>query len=138
MQLIHLPPDPRPRIPEIYLVPQFPPPHLAGPQRIERTRYDRRRGFLVVEYAERGHRDDQDKDWEGPEPDAPGLGDRREGAVGAAGHEGPGAGLWGCYEGAVDDIREKGGVAIGSSRAPEKGEQLWRGSRLHVIVTALW
>ena len=51
---------------------------------------------MVVEDAEGGDGDEQDEDWEGAQPRAIGIGERGEGAVGAAGQEGAGGGeRWG-------------------------------------------
>lgn len=101
MQLIHLPPYPRPHIPKIYLIPQFPPAHFARPQRVQRSRYDRGRRFLIVEDAEGGHGYDGEEYGEAARPDAPGAGDGWESTVGAAGHEGAGVGSGRGDEGAV-------------------------------------
>lgn len=101
MQLVHLPPDPRDLVPEVNLVAQFPAAGLARAQRVQRRLDDGRRRLLVVEDAQGRDGDDEQEDGQGARPDAPGLGYGREGAVGAAGHQGSGVGAWGGDEGAV-------------------------------------
>lgn len=101
MQLVHLPPNPRHLVPEVNLVAQFPPARLARAQRVQGRGDDGGVGFLVVEDAECGDGHDEEEDGEGAGPDAPGLGDGREGAVGAVFHEGAGFGARGGDEGAV-------------------------------------
>lgn len=101
MQLVHLPPDPRDLVPEVNLVAQFPAAGLARAQRVQRRLDDGRGRLLVVEDAQGRDGDDEQEDGQGARPDAPGLGHGREGAVGAAGHQGSGVGAWGGDEGAV-------------------------------------
>ncbi len=119
MQLIHFPPDPRKHIPKVNLVAQFPPAHFARAQRVQRSSYDRRGRFLVVEDGEGGSGDDDEEDGETPSPDAPGAGDGWERTVGAAGHEGSGRGAGSGDEGAVG--RETGELEWGLSA---KGKRL--------------
>lgn len=119
MQLIHLPPNPRPHIPKIYLIPQLPPAHFARAQRVQCSRYDRRGRFLVVEDAEGGDGDDGEEYGEASCPDAPGAGDGGESAVGAAGHEGAGVGSGCGDEGAVgwgEDVLGEGGWLVEAVR----------------------
>lgn len=111
MQLIHLAMDPGDLTREIHLIAQqLPRPRICA-ERIKRGGDYRGGLFLVVEDGEHGGAHCEDEEGDCAEP-VPGGGERGEGAVGAAGHEGPRVWFWGGDEGAAG-----GGGGVGLEEA---------------------
>ena len=116
MHAIHPAPDPRHPVTEIDLIAEDLARARARAQRVQRRRHDRGRGLLVVEERQRRHGEDDEEDRERAQPvRGEGGGERRQGAVGAAGHEGTGVWRGGGDEGAVVL-----GVGVGFSAEEEE------------------